>query len=472
MDCPPNILWICTEHQRHDTIGALTNPYIRTPHLDRLTAEGVTFTHAFAQSPVCMPSRASFMTGCYPAVTGVPANGYDIHDDQTLVTADLARRGYDAALAGKLHVRHAYDGEERRGDDGYHMFHWSHGTVPGAGGEWERWLKRHGYEVGDVYQDSGVLNSRRVNDRRWHQTTWCFDRAREFIDRPRDGPWLMSIHPFAAHDPYDYLDEFFKHYDPHLLPAPRFRRAEQQGQPKAALARFPASGFDQRGFDQTSERERQEMVAAYYATIEHIDHEIGNLLDHLTRTGQREHTLIVFMADHGDLLGDHGLFAKGPLFYEPLVRVPLIFSWLGHIREGMRVADLVELVDVVPTIYELLGEEPPGQVQGRSLVGLMRGERDASPHREGVFAQHYDERSEEGRSLTELATMWRTRRHKIVIRHGEDRGELYDLEVDPDEFDNIWDDPAAGPLREGLRGECFDALARTMHQPVRKKAPY
>ena len=222
----PNILWICTEHQRFDTIHALGNEHIRTPNLDRLVGEGVAFSHAFAQNTVCTPSRSSFLTGRYPVTTRCRQNGQDIPEDEVLITRVLRDIGYDCGLAGKLHVSCAYNGWERRIDDGYRVFEWSHGSTAAHGGDWVRWLADNGKQFGDVYHRSPVIFAREVPEREYHQTTWCFDRALAFMQEDRNGPWLSSINPFSAHDPFDYLPELFEQYDPDTLPSPLWQDGE------------------------------------------------------------------------------------------------------------------------------------------------------------------------------------------------------------------------------------------------------
>ena len=464
----PNILWICTEHQRYDTIHVLGNEHIRTPNLDCLVAEGVAFTHAFAQNTVCTPSRASFLTGRYPVTTRCRQNGQDIPEDEVLITRELRDLGYDCGLAGKLHVSAAYTGSERRIDDGYRMFEWSHGSTAAHGGDWVRWLAEQGKTFDEVYRPSPVIFAREVADRKYHQTTWCFDKALDFMKEEREGPWLVSINPFAAHDPFDYLPEFFQHYDPDAIPSPLWRDDELDNKPP-----FQRAAYEQRagGYETKTDRQRREMIAAYYATIEHIDAELGRLLSWLDETGQRENTLILFNADHGDMGGDHGLFQKGPYLYDPAVRVPLLMSWPGTLPAGRKYDTLVEQVDIVPTIHELLGLGIPERVQGRSLVPLFTGQRLPHDFREGVYSEYYNSNPAQTSPQRKraYATMWRTRDHKIVVYHGEDFGELYDLQRDPDEFENRWDDPDYADARFELMKQCFDARAFTM-DPLPKRS--
>ena len=167
--------------------------------------------------------------------------------------------------------------------------------------------------------------------------------------------------------------------------------------------------------------------------IEFLDDEFGRLLDYLDETGQRDNTIIIFMSDHGETLGDHGLVLKGCRFYEGLVRVPLMISWPGQIQPGIS-DELVELVDIVPTLYELLGMIVPPHVQGRSLASRLRGERPEAPHREFVRTEHYAATNFPDKSH---ATMYRDRRWKLVVYHQKDIHELYDLENDPWEHHDL-----------------------------------
>ncbi|MBM4044098.1 MAG: DUF4976 domain-containing protein [Planctomycetes bacterium] len=472
MNRRPNILWLCTEHQRFDTIRALGNEHIRTPNFDRLAREGVAFTHAFAQNSVCTPSRASFLTGRYPVTTRCRQNGQNIPEDEVLITRELRDLGYDCGLAGKLHVSASQSGTERRIDDGYRMFAWSHGSTKVHGGDWVRWLEAQGKRFEDVYLRSPIIYSREVTEREYHQTTWCFDRALAFMQEKRRGPWLVSINPFSAHDPFDYLREYLDRYNPDTLPPPKFSPGELDNKPPCQMATYQRRGGP-KGYESTTDRQRREMKAAYYATIEHIDAELGRLLGWLDETRQRENTLIILTSDHGDMGGDHGLFQKGPYLYDPAVRVPLIFSLPGTLPTGLRSDALVELVDIVPTIHELLGLPIPPRVQGKSLLPLLTGQRSPAEHRDGVYAEYYN--SNPWRTVHGLApvyaTMWRDRRFKIVVRHGEKLGELYDLDRDPDEFENRWADPSYADVRFELMKRGFDARVFTM-DPLPPRVSY
>jgi arylsulfatase len=452
----PNILWICADQQRYDTIGALGNPLVRTPNLDRLVTEGVAFTHAYCQSPICTPSRASFLTGLYPSTLHACMNGNDHWDGAApLVTKLLAGAGYDCGLAGKLHLSAASGRIERRPDDGYRVFHWSHDPRDfwPEGHAYADWLREKGHLLAELRKDPASIPPE------LHQTTWCTDMAIDFLSERRDGPWLFSLNCFDPHPPFDPPQPYMDHFDPEQMPGPLFRETDLENQRALAPVIFQSEAR------RPEEIDAKRIQAAYYAMIEQIDDNVGRLLDALERTGQRENTLIIFTSDHGEALGDHGLLQKGCRFYEGLVRVPLLWSWPGHFQAGRRSDALVELTDIVPALLDIVGLPHPRRVHGRSLLPILTGEAEPHHHREFVRAEYYRalggrrRRNDQAGTLVEFATMLRDRRYKLVVYHGHQTGELFDLHEDPGEFVNLWHDPAHAAVRAHLLQRSFDALA-------------
>ena len=452
----PNILWICTDQQRYDTIQSLGNPNIRTPNLDRLVAEGVAFTHAYCQSPICTPSRASFLTGMYPGSVHGCMNGNDHWSEAApLVTKLLADAGYDGGLAGKLHLSGcAGRVETRPREDGYRIFHWSHSSrdrwAPGENAYVE-WARSRGAKFGgeeDILIDSTP---------ELHQTTWCADKAIEFIETEGREPWFLSVNIFDPHKPFDPPASYLERYEASSLPGPLFRESDLSAQKRLEGVNFQTAPRDPEAF------RARELKAAYYAMIELIDDNVGRMVEALERSGKRENTIIVFMSDHGEMLGDHGLLLKGCRFYEGLARVPLIVSW-PEIIAGGRISDaLVELIDVAPTLLDIADLSVPQHVQGKSLWPILNRSAEETYHRDFVRSEYYralkENRNQETGSLGTYATMIRDRRHKLVVYHGHDTGELFDLESDPDEFENLWDSPGHRDLRFSLMKRNFDALA-------------
>ncbi len=449
----PNILWICTDEQRWDTIHALGNPHIHTPHVDRLVHEGVAFTHTFCQSPICTASRSSFLTGMYPSSVHGCCNGNERWPEAApLVTRLLADAGYDCGLAGKLHLAGAHGRIEPRGDDGYRVFHWSHDPR-------DQWPEGHGYadwvhEQGHSLQD---FNESPLDvPPQMHQTAWCADRAIEFMEQERgETPWLMSVNPFDPHPPLDPPREYLERYQSDQLPGYAVGDGDVAHHARFADVDF---GIPDKPLDLEL---RQQMQAAYFAMITLIDDNVGRMLDSLERNGQRQDTIVIFTSDHGDMVGEHSLRGKGSRFYEPLVRVPLVVSWPGHYRAGLVSDALVELTDIAPTLLADAGATVPPRMQGRSLSALLRGDAEPGRHRDFVRSEFFHALSPVGRTHIHgtYATMYRDQRYKLCVYHGLEAGELFDLETDPGEFDNLWDEDSAQGLRFDLMKKSFDALA-------------
>ena len=444
----PNVLWICTDQQRYDTIHALGNKHIRTPNLDRLVKTGTAFTHAHCQSPICTPSRASFLTGMYPSTIHACINGNDHWAESTpLITKTLADAGYDCALAGKFHLSSAmaHEPELRPKDDGYGRFWYCHAPHQGIGkgNQYAEWLKSIGQDYNTLKNKYGYVPAK------WHQTTWCTDKAIEFMKEKRKGPWLCSVNIYDPHGPFDPPQQYVDRFDIDSLPKPLFRESDLAAQKQLADINFQTNARRPKYPDAKLN------LAKYWAQIELIDENVGRMLDMLEETGQRENTLVIFTSDHGEMAGDHGLKKKGCRFYEGLVRVPLIFSLPGHIRQGLKSSALLELVDIVPTLLEVTGLPVPEKMQGRSLLKILEGKADPGRHRDFVRCVYYKVLD----GPESYATMIRTPRYKLVNYHGRDTGELFDMTKDPHEFENQWDNPAYSTIRFDLMKRSFDELA-------------
>ena len=241
------------------------------------------------------------------------------------------------------------------------------------------------------------------------------------------------------------------------LPPPLFKPVDLDVQERLREAFFQRPAKTP-GADEQLDR------ASYYGMIEMIDEQIGRLLEALEETGQRENTLVIFTSDHGEMLGDHGLTSKGCRFYEGAVRVPLIMSWPARFRRGMIADALVELTDIAPTLAEIAGI-PLEWTHGKSLLPILTGsDPTAKPH-EYVRCEYYEALNPHAPNNPEAsarcwATMYRDERYKLVVYHGIDYGELYDLRVDPEEFNNLWDMPAAREPLPRLMKSSYDASMR------------
>ena len=445
----PNILWYCTDQQRFDTIKALGNPYVDTPNIDKLVQSGVAFTHAYCQSPICTPSRSSFLTGLYPARLHNTRNGNDTFPDfPPLITKLIAEAGYRCGNIGKFHLTSSGHRTEPRLDDG--MTYWQFSHAPRD--DWEE-----GHHYADwVSERGGDLDSMRNSPERvppeYHQTTWATECALEFIDVNSQAPWLLCMNIYDPHPPFIPPKVYADMFDPDDMPGPYFRDEDLETQKKLAEIDFQGEALPPQGHD------AKRMQAYYYAMIKQIDDQFQRVIDHLEQTGQLENTVIIFTSDHGESLGDHGLLQKGCRFYEGLVRIPLIFAWPGKFLENVQRDALVELLDLTSTIMELAGLEPPEYMQGKSLIHLLTDETAIDEHREFVRSEYFDALDPfftDGSGA--FATMYRDRKYKLSVYHGHEIGELYDLEEDPWEFNNLWDNPDCAEIKADLIYKSFDA---------------
>ncbi len=484
---PANILWICSDQQRFDTLGCYGNPWAATPNLDRLAAEGTRFELAFSQSPVCTPSRCAFLTGRYPRTCRGRQNGAALPDGEILVTKRLADAGYVCGLAGKLHLRPARPwqevegGVESRLDDGYAVFHWSHhsGSMGKARNEYWDWLAEKGLQ----WRSEPCERSKHIQFAMTPETTqtaWCAEKACEFIEaRARDGrPWLFSVNLFDPHHPFDAPRECVERYLPRLdeIPLPNYAEGELENKPvwqRYDAARGSYGRVDHFAWSRMTEEDHRLVRASYWAMCDLIDEYVGRMLDALERTGQRENTLVIYTSDHGEMLGDHGIYLKGPFFYEPAVHVPLIVSQPGRVAAQTSAA-LVELMDLAPTVLDAAGLPHHPGMQARSLWPLLTGEAEPDAHREDVYCEYYNACAGHNGSdeLPAMTTMVRTRRHKLTVAHGYGTGELYDLENDPNESANLWDDPAHADVKAEMLVRLTDRMAWTCDPLPPRRAPW
>lgn len=467
----PNILWICTDQQRFDTLGCYGNRFVHTPHIDRLAARGTLFQRAYCQSPICTPSRSSFLTGRYPRTTRCYQNGQQIGADEVLVTKLLHDAGYVCGLAGKLHLAPCHpsvlNGTEPRIDDGYDLFHWSHHPTPDwPTNAYTNWVRAQGGEYKtEAYNGSPYVRAGMPAD--LHQTTWCAEMAIDFIhdNAAFNAPWLFSVNIFDPHHAFDppveYLERYLDIMDDISLP--EYQEGELES--KSVFQRMDHSGAYNNAcmypFPQMSDADHRLVRASYWAMCDLIDVQVGRMLDALEESGQADNTVVIFMSDHGEMLGDHGIYLKGPYFYEPAIHVPLIISQPGTLPQNRRIDGLTELMDLAPTLLEAAGLPVYAGMQGRSLWPLLTGAGELASPYDAVYCEYYSAMPWH-EDPTPQATMVRSERYKLVYTHSVDTGELYDLEADPGETINFWDDPAYGTVKADMLVRLCNRMAHTV----------
>lgn len=473
----PNILVLMTDQQRFDALGAAGNSDIFTPNLDRLAGRGARFDTCYVQNPICSPSRASFATGLYPHNHGLWANGVTLPAGPMLVSKALADAGYDCGMAGKQHLAPAAGGSEPRLDDGYRVFQWSHDPIHRSpDNAYHRWLESHHPDVfRALVLDTEAASPEAGNVARGatpadvvpveaHYSHWIADEAIDFIGQARRGkPFYFMANFFDPHHPFGAPEPFRALYDADRLPPPRGGVAELADKPAVqGEYHLKSYGGHAPGFAEYSQEELREARAGYYAMVSMIDAEVGRILSALDGAGLTDDTLVVFTSDHGELLGDHAIMLKGPMLYDPLVRVPLILAWPAQIKPQERF-EIVQNIDITATLLDVAEASEAMPVQGESLMPLLAGT--AGHWREWALAEYRD--SGHGANPPVHTTMLRYGDLKLVFWHGPPAtqrardGELYDLANDPDEISNLYHRPEWRDDRDRMKDMLIDVLETT-----------
>lgn len=472
----PNILFICTDQQRGDSLGCTGASWAVTPNLDRLAAQGALFENCYVQNPVCSPSRASLFTGKYPSNHGLYANGVPLPADQRMFTRNLADAGYDCGMIGKQHLSPCDTWRtEPRQDDGYRVFEWAHGPNHRAlENDYHRWLRKmHPSVYQGIFPDTGANENTEFSNRartgtpidhvptEAHYSHWVGERAIDFITDDRDKPFFLMANFFDPHHSFGAPQQFRDMIDADAIPDPVTKPNELDEKPAAHLAYSEKSySGTAPGFQDYTVGEIKEIRAQYWAMIALIDYEIGRILEGLEQAGQLHNTLVIFSSDHGEMLGNHQQLLKGPQLYDDLTRVPLIMRWPGYIPAGQRQQNPVQWIDLTPTILEASGCAPSASVQGQSLLPMMKGQDDTfrpwamSGYRYSGFTT----------DPLIMTTMVRYEDWKLIVWHGEPAcgtkrdGELYNLSTDPNELHNLFHNPNYIQQRRKMKGVMLSAM--------------
>lgn len=447
----PNIVVVVVDDLRWDEFGAAGHPYLETPNIDRLAAEGALFVNSFHAVPLCSPNRASLLTGQYPSLHGIIDNVSRSLASHRLKTfpAALQEAGYRTAFLGKWHMGN--DPTPRPGFD-----YWV--GLPGQGRSTNPQL----HEDGALHEVEG------------YTTDLLTDRAIGFIERERDGPFLVYLAHKAVHPDVTQRDD--GSVDPGTergyIPAPRHRGryddreftrrasqvaslAELDGKPAlrhalAVLASVPdgadLSQVPAPTTDEVTIRRRAEMLLA-------VDEGLGRIMATLEALGLLDSTVIVFTSDNGFFYGEHGLTLERRLPYEESIRNPLLIRYPPRVPAGSRPGGLVLTVDLAPTVLELAGAQVGSHIQGSSLVPLLVGDS-AAAWRESMLVEFYTYENPFPHLVDMDYRALRTDRFKYIhwMQHPE-QDELYDLQDDPLELHNLAEAPALADLKRSLQDD-------------------
>ena len=498
----PNILVFVTDQQRADWLSCVGNTRLDTPNIDKIAARGVVFDRAYCNTPLCMPSRYTMWTGLPASAHGLRTNGVNIHQEYPVLPQILADAGYETISVGKIHLRPWNispemtpnitdysavnypeacetweNGRCTRLPDNYFGLHTTHfigGHSCDCYGEYFNDLEREHPEIAAQLKNRVSERPSGRPDQCYYSTVpkelyynrWIEERTIEALENcSRDQPFFCWCSFPDPHFPFGPPAPYHSMYDPDTLELPiawdddrKDMKDFYQLDYYTSRGVFSVDG----GPTELTLEQIQETKALAYGMVKQVDDSVGRIMDYLKQHHRLENTIVVFMSDHGELMGDHGLYCKGPFHYEGLLRVPMIISWPQVLRCGWRSDALVCILDFLPTMLELAGVAYPGndagdwqgffekypmyegvsRLPGKSLVPLMTGKANAV--RSGVIIENDDDiRGINVRTLV-------TKDYKLTIYTGLDSGDLFDLKRDPQERHNCWNDCAYADIREQL----------------------
>ncbi len=435
---PPNVSVIVSDQHRWDCLQGSANAEVATPNLHALARDGTTYDNAFCAFPVCTPSRYSLLSSLYAHQHTAGDNGATLPSGTVTFPDRLRRLGYTTAAVGKMHFRPTYldvgfdtmvlaeqHGPGRYADD-YHRYLRDRGLYDRVD-LWDQVPEYRARAPREYWESFGALPS--DLSEKDYSSTWIADRAIEQIDGWNGAANLLMVSFIKPHHPFDPPKPWDARYDPNSTSVlPGWTESVPELDARRGGGYFPNARL--------TDRAMRRITAFYYATISHMDHQIGRIVDALRRRGYYDDAMVVYCSDHGELMGFHHMILKHNYMYEPLVRVPLIVKRPGEVAVERHSDNLVSLIDLAPTIVAQAGGSVPTAFTGRAL--------DSPNPRRYVFAESYDEK------------MIRTSRYKLLYMREVDQRQLFDLQKDPMELNNLYEE-AAG-VRRDLEQLLFDEV--------------
>jgi arylsulfatase A-like enzyme len=388
--------------------------------------------------------------------------------DKGLISKLFSENGYVCGLAGKLHLASAATGAENRSEDGFSSFFHSHDPWQGyetGNNAYTKWLFSQGFAPETAFSKGNgkraFYGMKSDLPSEFRQTRWCFDRAKEFIDAHRKTPWLFMVNTFDPHPPFDAPYDLEQKYLDRELEDPIYS-AEEDCMDFGQTRDF----YHQTDRCTPPDEKTRRCKASYYGMIELIDREVGAIIDYLKEKGEWKDTIVIFQSDHGEMLGDHGLMRKGCRFFEGAVRVPLIITYGKRFACDRRYEGITELRDVFPTLLDACGIDGNYEGDAISLLPILTARKSDIPNRHRSYARCEYYKAIDTRFIRKknakdcYATMYVTDRYKIVLYHGISYGQLFDLEEDPREIHNLWNDDAYKTLKYRLILESYEKTVR------------
>ncbi len=431
---PPNILVIMSDQHAPMYSGPYGHSIVRTPNMDRLAARGTVFENAYCNSPICVPSRMTFMTGLHLHNSGIWDNGVPLPSDTVTWAHQIKAAGYDVVLAGKMHFR---------GLDQLHGFRTQLAYDINAQNlpnirHWDDGLETRETPMTQIKAEAGRSKEIEADDA---VTAAALDYLRD--PARNDQPWALVAGYVAPHPPFVVPQHYLDLYPPEAMDLPQIPDGHLDELHPAYERILKWRNLQKGGI---SEANIRQVRSAYYGLITYLDDQIGQLIAALEQTGQLENTIIIYVSDHGEMLGEHGLWYKCN-FYEQSVHIPLIIAGPG-VPANQRIAEVVSTVDLTATLHDLAGVESLVAIDGASLLHLLNG--DMHNWKDEALSEFYADGS------TRPWAMLRQGKFKLVYSHN-DPLELYDLENDPGEFHNLATDETYRKIVDRL---CASLLSR------------
>lgn len=413
-----HIIFLLSDQHNAAIVGFAGDKYVRTPNLDKLAASGVVFDNCYCNSPLCVPSRASMLSGLLPNQTGVYNNMQALPSDRVTFVHSISAAGYESVLSGRMHFigpdqRHGFEkrlvGDVTRNYPG--KSNPIYGDLKGTPDQNKKAIDLSGAGCSSVLLfDDDVANA-------------AIKHIRERND-PR--PLFMTVGFYGPHCPYVCPKELFDYYDSILPETDDLADFRRNVHP--AIQKWYAN----RDVQNVTIKETKRVRAAYYGMVEYLDRLIGKIMEEITNTLGLENTIIIYGSDHGDSLGENGLFWKSN-FYEGSARVPMIFNCPGQFPEGLRVNGLTSLLDVAPTFIDLSNGEKLPKMEGKSLLPVIQGKEEIDSQR-SIIGQLADIKGDNP------SAMLRKNNWKLILHDGYDYPQLFDLSKDPAEKQDLGQD--------------------------------
>ncbi len=515
----PNFLLIMTDQQNVNHLGAYGNRVLSTPNIDALAANGLTLDRFYVNSPVCMPNRAALATGRMPSVAGVRMNGVPLPLHVKTYADFLREAGYRTALIGKAHFQTMTENEPapmpgqgerpwqrqatldtRTGADyeqespiswrdpafevrtpyyGFDTVRLCLEHADEVGGDFARWLLRvHGIgpdsrRKRQTQSPAGAAPQSWATDLEETQypTHYIAEESIAWIDRhvqthPAGQPFFLKCSFPDPHHPFCPPGRYWHAYQPADVDLPESFHLSLDAAPphKKAVHAEHAQGLRQTRGSRViavTEDEARHAIALNYGALQMIDDQVGRLLAHLQKKNLLDNTVVIFMSDHGDFMGDHGLLFKGPLHYDSLIRSPLIWNDPQARGAGLRSQALISAIDLAPTLLERAGiavphNPVPHGLQGRSFLPAVQGR--AYEGAASVLVEEEGHRQVPGLPLPPKVRTLVTQRYRLSVYPGATWGELYDQTNDPMEARNLFHEPAWDSVKSELLWQLVDQM--------------